>query len=107
MSRSSYRSRAFAAITRIHFIAIFALLCAAPAALAVIAIGPVMSATKDDGVASNSFKLPGDTINYTVTISNTGTGDATGVSFDDIVDANTMLTGAVTATPLANNDTYP
>ena len=39
-------------------------------------------------------------------IANSGAPDATGVQFDDTVDANTTLTGAAQTTPLARNDSY-
>ena len=44
---------------------------------------------------------PGDTIQYTVTITNTGTADATGVSFSDTLDAHTTLVaGSLGSTPV-------
>ncbi len=48
---------------------------------------------------------PGDTILYTVTISNGGDVDLTGVTFNDIIDPNTNL-GAVNVGPLALNDSF-
>jgi len=50
---------------------------------------------------------PGDTINYTVTITNTGDAAATGVTFTDNVDTNTSLVnGSVSTQPLAFNDNF-
>src|SRR5207253_2925491 len=50
---------------------------------------------------------PGDTITYSIVISNTGMADATGVMFSDMIDANTTLVpGSLNSSPLANNDTY-
>jgi uncharacterized repeat protein (TIGR01451 family) len=47
-----------------------------------------------DGVAS-----PGDTLKYMVTVKNTGSGAATGVTFSDLPDTNTTLVaGSVNAT---------
>ena len=58
--------------------------------------------TPDPAVAS-----PGDTINYTAIISNSGTADATGVQFNDTVDANTtVVTASVKMSPLAFADNY-
>lgn len=64
---------------------------------------PDVSATKsvvlsDDADASGGAS-PGDTLTYTVTITNSGTGDATSVSLTDTPDANTTLVaGSVTTT---------
>jgi uncharacterized repeat protein (TIGR01451 family) len=49
----------------------------------------------------------GDTLRYTVTITNTGDMDACGVEFSDALDDNTSLVpGSVRTTPLARNDGY-
>src|SRR5262249_45919666 len=57
---------------------------------------------------SNGKADPGDTIRYTVIVSNTGTADATSVAFNDAVDPNTTLvSGSVYASPAAVNDIYP
>src|SRR5205085_11981285 len=53
---------------------------------------PVITATKTDSYPdpnADGKADPGETITYTVTISNTGTADATGVQFSDSVDHNT------------------
>jgi uncharacterized repeat protein (TIGR01451 family) len=67
---------------------------------------PNITATKTDspGTPAN----PGDTITYTVMISNTtGTADATGVMFNDTIDANTtFVNGSINISPIAVNDTY-
>ncbi|MDY6950284.1 MAG: Ig-like domain-containing protein [Thermodesulfobacteriota bacterium] len=66
--------------------------------------GPNIGATKEDSPGSVE---PGDTVTYTVTITNTGDEDATGVAFDDTIDGKTTLTpGSIKTTPLARNDTY-
>src|SRR5947207_12461890 len=58
---------------------------------------PNITATKvdawDDTATPDGKAEPGQTITYTVTISNTGTADATGVTFTDSVDTNTSLVG--------------
>lgn len=66
--------------------------------------GPSIGATKEDSPGSVQ---PGGTITYTVTITNSGDEDATGVAFDDTIDGNTTLTpGSIKTTPLARNDIY-
>src|ERR1051325_8094140 len=60
---------------------------------------------------NNSGKAdPGDTLMYTVTITNTGT-DATGVVFTDDLSQNggnlTLVAGSVNSSPVAVNDSYP
>ena len=53
---------------------------------------PSVVATKTDSYASQTGSaMPGDTITYTVNISNVGTADATSVAFNDTVDPNTTL----------------
>ena len=50
---------------------------------------------------------PGDTLGYTVDISNTGDANCTGVSLSDNEDANTTLVGSsVKITPIAFDDSY-
>src|SRR5262245_30857433 len=53
----------------------------------------VASMTDNRPATDPASAKPGDTINYTVTIQNNGTTDATGVQFNDDVDAHTTLTG--------------
>jgi hypothetical protein len=73
-----------------------------------LAVGPIITATKVDTYANSpNPALPGDTLTYTVTIQNTGTGDATGVQFNDAIDPNTTLVGgSTTAQPITAPDTY-
>jgi uncharacterized repeat protein (TIGR01451 family) len=70
----------------------------------------VLTATKTDNRAPGTdpaLANPGDTINYTVVISNTGNANATTVSFADTVDPNTtFVAGSVHASPIAFDDTY-
>ena len=66
-------------------------------------------ATKDDSfpVHPSGKAEPGDIINYTVNITNNGTTDATGVSFNDAIDGNTLLVGnSVHAQPQARPESY-
>src|SRR3954470_11793106 len=69
---------------------------------------PTIVATKVDAFPdhSNGGKArPGDAITYTVTITNTGTGDATGVQFNDAIDPNTtFVPGSTTTQPIAVDD---
>ncbi|BCU78627.1 hypothetical protein llg_33420 [Luteolibacter sp. LG18] len=70
---------------------------------------PAITATKDDGVAAGTRKLPGSTVTYTNTITNTsGTDAATGVTYTDPDDANAPTdTSTVSATAVAVDDVYP
>ena len=68
-----------------------------------ITAAPILSATKVDALTNDADGdgniSPGDTITYTVVITNTGDQAASGVSFADTPDANTALTvGSVTTT---------
>ncbi len=64
---------------------------------------PGVEAEKTDALAidadGDGVPSPGDTLEYTVTITNTGNIDLTGVTFSDTPDANTALVvGSVTTT---------
>ncbi len=66
-----------------------------------VTLTPIVSATKTAAlftdVDSDGQADPGDTLRYTITVSNTGTGDEPGVLFDDTPDTNTALVnGSVT-----------
>jgi hypothetical protein len=72
---------------------------------------PNITATKvdawDDSATPDGKAEPGQTVTYTVTITNTGDADATGVTFNDSVDTNTTLVpGSVNTQPIAIADTY-
>jgi Calx-beta domain/Bacterial Ig domain len=64
---------------------------------------PTITATKDDGLPAATTVAPGGTINYTVTINNTGVNspadDATNVNFSDQIDPSTTL---VPGSPVAS-----
>lgn len=85
-------------------------LSAAPAAAPMPLFAPGITATKVDSFPdpnANGKAEPGDTVTYTVTITNSGSTDATGVTFTDSVDTNTTLVpGSVQTQPVATNDTY-
>ena len=64
---------------------------------------PVVGAVKS---VDKAEAVPGDTLNYTVVISDIGV-DAAGVEFSDTLDANlTFVPGSLKATPIAVNDSY-
>ena len=70
-------------------------------------VGPVVTATKVDSYPdpnADGKADPGETITYTINISNAGPGDATGVSFTDTIDPNTTLVPA--SGVLATDDDY-
>ncbi|HEX6189105.1 MAG TPA: Ig-like domain-containing protein, partial [Pyrinomonadaceae bacterium] len=73
-----------------------------PGPVPVPLVGPVIVATKDDGLAAATTVAPGGTITYTVNINNNGTtsptDDATNVQFSDTIDSHTTL---VTGSPVA------
>src|SRR4029079_13798074 len=70
---------------------------------------PSISATKTDSFPdadADGKAAPGETITYDVNITNNGT-DATGVNFNDTIDANTTLVGgSLKVSPLAFADIY-
>jgi hypothetical protein len=70
-----------------------------------------ISATKvdawDDTATPDGKAEPGQTVTYTVTITNTGATPATGVTFTDSVDTNTTLVpGSIQTQPVTVSDTY-
>ncbi len=80
-------------------------------AAAVSPFAAMLSATKSDAlftdVNMDGNADPGDTLKYTVTITNTGDMAATGVVFNDTIDPNTTLVpGSIKTTPLAANDSF-
>ncbi len=68
---------------------------------------PSLSATKTATDVNGGNAEPGDTLMYSVTLSNGGPDPATNVMFTDMIDANTTLVmGSVNVSPLAGNDAY-
>ncbi|MCF2493014.1 Ig-like domain-containing protein [Dyadobacter chenhuakuii] len=75
----------------------------------IMLFAPTISATNTYAL-TNDTGLPGasvgDELEYTVTITNSGT-DASGVTFTDQIDANTTLVaGSLKVSPIAQNDVY-
>lgn len=69
---------------------------------------PNISATKSDGTPAATRRLPGSTVTYTNTITNTGPGTATAVTFTDPdVMGTAVQNGTVKVSPVAFNDVYP
>ncbi len=71
----------------------------------------IITATKTDDITvdndNDGLADPGDVIEYTVTIQNSGDMNATGTNYDDAIDANTTLNaGSIRTTPIARNDGY-
>ncbi len=99
----------FFAVILSTFLTIGAMTVARAAADVIPNLLPTITATKADtfvGGDGDGKADPGETIRYTTVISNSGT-DATGVTFNDIIDANTTLVaGTVNVSPLAINDSY-
>jgi uncharacterized repeat protein (TIGR01451 family) len=72
---------------------------------------PLISATKTDALVADTngdgTAGSGDTLRYTVQISNSGAAAALGLMFADTIDPNTTLVnGSLKTTPLARNDSY-
>src|SRR5438128_1587126 len=79
---------------------------AAPMAPFVGGVSASKSAVLQTDVNGNGFVNPGDTLGYTVVVSNTGT-DATNTVFTDQLNANlTLVGGSLQVSPIAQNDTY-
>ena len=69
-------------------------------------MAPNITITKVDDSGGATLQ-PGDTIRYTITITNTGDMDALNAILSDAIDANTTLTdGTLDVTPIARNDSY-
>lgn len=73
--------------------------------------GVTITATKSDALLvdgdGDSVADPGDTLRYTVIVSNTGGTNALGVTVADTIDLNTSLVAdSLRVTPLARDDVY-
>ncbi len=71
---------------------------------------PVIGATKSVAVVVGNADAdadPGETLEYTVTINNTGPDPATGVTINDTIqNITTLVAGSTIASPVAVNDTF-
>ncbi|HKR11326.1 MAG TPA: Ig-like domain repeat protein, partial [Pyrinomonadaceae bacterium] len=69
---------------------------------------PNITATKTDSYPSApGGALPGETINYSVTVTNSGSTDASGVVFSDTIDAHTTLVpGSLNSSAVAFDDAF-
>ena len=69
-----------------------------------------ISPTKTDAIVSDDGDGkadPGEKIKYTIVIPNSGSTDATGVTFQDVIDSNTtFVAGSINVSPIAINDSY-
>jgi uncharacterized repeat protein (TIGR01451 family) len=71
----------------------------------VVSSTATVTASLTDNVSS---AVPGDTLNYTATIGNTGPGAAAGVTLTNPLDAaTTLVPGSVEVSPIAFDDQYP
>ncbi|MGB7207937.1 MAG: hypothetical protein WBD27_04690 [Pyrinomonadaceae bacterium] len=71
---------------------------------------PIIGATKSVAVVVGNADAdadPGETLEYTVTINNTGPDPATGVTINDTIqNITTLVAGSTIASPVATNDTF-
>ncbi|HJQ26446.1 MAG TPA: Ig-like domain-containing protein, partial [Blastocatellia bacterium] len=113
-SRRSMMRTDFGLARRERGILLPALRARAAAAMTGSPFAPVIAATLSDALQTdnnNSGKAdPGDTLMYTVTITNSGS-DATGVTYTQDLSQNggnlTLVPGSVNSSPVAVNDSYP
>ena len=73
------------------------------ASTTVFPAGPFLTAPKtaslSNDIGSDGVVNPGDELTYTIVLTNSGNAPATGVSFNDLIDANlTLVNGSVTTT---------
>lgn len=78
----------------------------AAAAPAVVSIAATKTDLLQNDADGSGGPTPGDTIRYTVVITNSGDTDAAGVIFSDTPDPNTTLSGTLHTAPVAFNDAY-
>ncbi|WP_281309478.1 Ig-like domain-containing protein [Flavobacterium flavigenum] len=71
------------------------------------AVAATIGVTNAVVVNGGGNAAPGSQLDFTVTITNSGTDDALGMTFQDILDANlTLVPGSLKVTPIAVNDAY-
>ncbi|MGQ7945874.1 Ig-like domain-containing protein [Flavobacterium sp. WC2509] len=70
-------------------------------------VAATISVTNAVAVNGGGNAVPGSQLDFTLTLGNSGASDATGTTFQDILDTNlTLVPGSLKATPIAVNDTY-
>ncbi len=106
--QNSYRSRKPQARNWLVTLAVCSLIFAlVTGASAAVTISATMTAAVVVDNNSNGKPDPGDTLEYTVIISDTGSTDATIVGFSTTIDPKTTLVaGSVISSPIAMNDSY-
>lgn len=71
---------------------------------------PAVGVTKTAALVTDggtTGATPGDVLEYTVVVSNTGSNNGTSVTFTDVLDANTTLvSNTLNASPMGVNDSY-
>jgi hypothetical protein len=71
------------------------------------ALAVTIGVTNAVAVNGGGNAVPGSQLDFTITIANSGTNDALGTTFQDILDSNlTLVPGSLKVTPIAVNDTY-
>ncbi|MNX12046.1 hypothetical protein D3C86_418170 [compost metagenome] len=71
------------------------------------AAAATISVTNAVTVNGGGNAQPGSQLDFTITVNNNGADNATGTTFQDILDTNlTLVPGSLKATPIAVNDTY-
>ena len=79
----------------------------APQAPAAVALSATLRDAVLDDANGNGKADPGDTLRYTVVVTNSGDTDALGVVFSSTLDTNTMpITGALQSSAVAIGDSY-
>ena len=108
-----WRILAFCVVALISTAGILATVTVARAAILAL---PVINVTKSDAIINDGVPLseaadgkadPGEIIEYTVVINNSGPDDATGLIYTDTIDPNTTLSGSASVSPVAVDDTLP
>jgi len=68
--------------------------------------GPTVTITNTVAVNGGGNAVPGSQLDFTITVNSTG-ADATGITFQDILDSNlTFVPGSLKVTPVAVDDSY-
>lgn len=94
----------------IQFTSVFSASASSPIENPSSPLAVAITATLKDSLVGDAGQIgivnPGDTLRYIVSITNSGTTDATGMNFSDLLDTSTVPVGSLKATPVAVNDAY-